>query len=205
MYIRTSERLGQAIGLGDGPDAKEIRAQQELEERRNGLAREREKEEETRRKTEEKRRRKDFAETVSAIRRELQRAPRDGFPKGTPQRRRLENAFKSISPESFARELLLRLQATSDPLGQLFQRRLSTPLRNYLLGVLCQASDPQLQQCKGLRQGFNEQRKPAPPPPPECPPHRFKTDSRFPNKKIYCRLLPGASIPPYDCRYQCEI
>jgi hypothetical protein len=100
-----------------------------------------EKERESQRRNLELREGEAFKQSENAIRLELQRSPRGGFPIGSAERLRLENAFKSIPP-SRAHGFLTRLLDVNDPLGKLFRYKVARRTRNLMLQVLCQKIVP---------------------------------------------------------------
>lgn len=202
MYIGTDEVFRQGGTLGE-PDPEAIRAQQELMERRRKLLEQGETlEREAHRRNLELLEREKFEKSVNIIWRELQRLPGGAFVKGSAERLRLESAFKSIPP-SRAHGFLTRLLDAKDPLGRLFHYRLATPTRNAMFLILCQKIVPYPSQCRNFGPEETTRKEETKKTTATCAPHIWRQDPRYPNKKVYCEFIPGASAPPFDCKYQC--
>ena len=204
MYIRTRARSGQDINFAETPDPEALRAQQELMERRRKLLEQGE--QESRQRNLELLEKGDFERSVNTIRRELQRLPGGAFVKGSAERLRLENAFKSI-PSSRAHAFLTQLLNPKDPLGRLFHHRLATATRNALFLLLCRKIVPSPSQCSKFEtegSALPTKEKVVPKKATTtCAPYVWRESPRYPNKKVFCEFLPGASAPPFDCKYQC--
>ncbi len=206
LYGRTA--LGANLhGLRD-VDPEALKAQRELMERRDelmrrGLEQQRQEERESHRRNLELLERGAYEQAVKAITHELQLSPKEGFIKGSPQRYRLEQGFNKI-PESRAHEFLMRLQSKTDPLGGLFRYRLATPTQKALLMILCRKISSPGQCDAPVTRTMAPHPSEAQKVPQSCPPYRIrKNDPRYPGKEIHCEFLPGASAPPFDCKYMC--
>jgi hypothetical protein len=190
------------------PDPEALKAQRELMERRDALMRQRDElksreERENRARNIELLDRGAYEQAVKAITRELQLPPGEGFVKGSARRQRLEKAFNSI-PESRAHEFLTRLQAKNDPLGRLFRYRLATPTQRAMYLFLCRKISSPGQCDTPVTTSLPPTVSPEKKTPQSCPPYKIITNSpRYPGKTVQCEFLPGASAPPFDCKYMC--
>jgi hypothetical protein len=148
----------------------------------------------------------EFEKSVNTIRRELQRLPGGAFIKGSAERLRLENAFKSI-PTSRTHGFLTQLLDAKDPLARLFHYRLATAVRNAMFLILCQNIVPYPGQCSKFEtEGAVRTREKTSPKKTatKCAPCVWRKSPRYPNKKVFCEFIPGVSAPPFDCKYLCD-
>jgi hypothetical protein len=69
------------------------------------------------------------------IQKALELSPADGYVKGSPSRKQLEDAFNAV-PTAAARDIGKALEKGEGPLGALFQLRLATPTREAMIDIL---------------------------------------------------------------------
>src|SRR5688572_28835443 len=85
--------------------------------------------------------------SLATIRAALELNPRTGYVKGSPPRKKLEEAFESV-PRSTALELAQKLLEKEGPLERLFRYRLHTDTQRAMLLVLARKAEEFSQQQK---------------------------------------------------------
>ena len=89
-----------------------------------------------------------FQKSLAAIQAALELNPRTGYVKGSPPRKKLEEAFESVPPAS-AMDLTQRLLKNEGPLERLFRYRLHPATQGAILeGILLRKAKDFLQQKK---------------------------------------------------------